>query len=130
LNTILEEKFVMSRYYLSKRIYGLLQQSCIENEQNQEYLLAFLDVFSQHITSGKFVIEFLESIFHNNYKILKKLPQMTFNKRGDFGQNENFSFLKMLFCKAKEKESQQKDLLDFLNKLCFNGFYNRISRYF
>ena len=123
-NFKLLEKFILSRFLLSKKIYGLLQQSCKDNHENQEYLFSFLDIFTNHIGAGKFVIEMLESTFKNNFKILKRLHKLTFQKKSEMGLTENISLIKVLFSLSKEIESGQKaNLLNLLNKLCFNGTY-------
>ena len=121
-NAKIEEKLIISRYILSKKIYGLLKESCKDNPENQEYLLSFLDIFSNHIGAGNFVIELLEAIFKNNDKITSKLNKISFHKKGELEKNESLSFLKMLYCKAKEVASNERNLIiTLISQLCFNG---------
>lgn len=96
----------------------------MENQENQEYLLSFLDIFSNHIGYGTFVIDLLMEILKNNFNILNKLHKISFQKLSDYKNSDNVSFIKMLFLKAQEIENtQQKKLLNLLSLLCFNGFF-------
>ena len=131
LNSKLEEKFILSRCVLAKKIYELLKESCDGNPDNQEYLLTFVDVFLNHIGSGNFVIELLQAIFKNNDKIVAILRKMSFKKKGDHEKNESLSFLKMLYCKAKEVDpNQKKAIFHLISQLCYNGNFFFLSIYF
>lgn len=118
----MEEKLILSRCILSKKIYELLRESCDGNTENQEYLLTFVDLFLNHIGYGNFVIELLQAIFKNNDRIVGKLRKLSFKKKGELDKNDSISFLKMLYCKAKEVEpNQRKEILSLISQLCFNG---------
>lgn len=88
--------------------------------------MQFLDIFINHIGYGKFVIDLLENMMKNNSNIMKKVGKLFFIEKGKTKQ-QKICFINLMISRISNLFLSQKSyLVDFLDKLCIQGFIKYI----